>query len=172
MFPVHCDHAPRIRLLTVAPFPAIVTPSGPARRRRCGGGRGTIAMEGSQGMSKRVLLIEDEPNIIEAIRFILSRDGWVVEVHSDGASALQTVRAKAPDMVILDVMLPNRSGYDILQDLRADADLANLPVLMLTARGQKKDREMAEQLGASRFMTKPFSNSEMLGSVRELMGVA
>jgi len=121
-------------------------------------------------MGGRVLLIEDEPNIIEAIRFILSRDGWAVDVHSDGATALDAVTARAPDLVILDVMLPNRSGYDILADLRASEATEALPVLMLTARGQKKDREMAERYGVSRFMTKPFSNSEVLSSVRELVG--
>lgn len=123
-------------------------------------------------MTKRVLLIEDEPNIIEAIRFILSRDGWAVDTHSDGSTALEAVRRRTPDIVILDVMLPNRSGYDILQDIRADDGTRCLPVLMLTARGQKKDREMAERFGASRFMTKPFSNAEVLSSVRELTGAA
>ena len=121
-------------------------------------------------MAGRVLLIEDEPNIVEAIRFILSRDGWQVDVHSDGATATEAVAHRAPDLVILDVMLPNRSGYDILADLRADAATETLPVLMLTARGQSKDREMAERFGASRFMTKPFSNAEVLSSVRELAG--
>lgn len=121
-------------------------------------------------MGKRVLLIEDEPNIIEAIRFILTRDGYAVDTHSDGSTALQAIVAKAPDMVILDVMLPNRSGFEILRELRAGAATEGLPVLMLTARGQKKDREMAERFGASQFMTKPFSNSEMLRSVSELLG--
>lgn len=119
---------------------------------------------------KRVLLIEDEPNIIEAIRFILSRDGWRVDVHSDGRTALEAVASRAPDLIILDVMLPNRSGYDILNDLRAQDGTRETPVLMLTARGQKKDRELAERLGASRFMTKPFSNVEILDTVRELAG--
>lgn len=119
---------------------------------------------------KRVLLIEDEPNIIEAIRFILSRDGWRVDIHSDGSTAIDAVLKRKPDLVILDVMLPNRSGYDILNDLRGNADTCNVPVLMLTARGQKKDRELAERLGANRFMTKPFSNGEILSTVRELAG--
>lgn len=119
---------------------------------------------------KRVLLIEDEPNIIEAIRFILSRDGWRVDTHSDGKTALEAVLTRSPDLVILDVMLPNRSGYDVLNDIRADAAIKDVPVLMLTARGQKKDRELAEKLGASRFMTKPFSNGEILDTVRELAG--
>lgn len=121
-------------------------------------------------MGKRVLLIEDEPNIVEAIRFLLSREGFVVDTHTDGDTALSEIQARHPDMVILDVMLPNRSGYDILRDLRAKAETSGLPVLMLTARGQRRDREMAERFGASRFMTKPFSNDEMLSSVRELLG--
>ncbi len=121
-------------------------------------------------MGGRVLLIEDEPNIIEAIRFILSRDGWNVDVHSDGKTALEAIEKRSPDLVILDVMLPNLSGYDILTDVRANPATRSLPVLMLTARGQKQDRELAERLGASRFMTKPFSNAEVLSSVRELVG--
>lgn len=122
-------------------------------------------------MRKRVLLIEDEPNIIEAISFILSRDGWTVHTHSDGSTAMEKLRAHPPDVVILDVMLPGRSGFDILQDLRQGTDgLEGLPVLMLTARGQTKDRELAARLGATHFMTKPFSNAEILHSVRELTG--
>lgn len=119
---------------------------------------------------RRVLLIEDEPNIIEAIRFILSRDGWRVDTHADGSTAIETIRSRAPDLVILDVMLPNRSGYDILNEMRETEETRAMPVLMLTARGQKKDRELAERLGASRFMTKPFSNVEILETVRELVG--
>lgn len=121
-------------------------------------------------MGKRVLLIEDEPNIIEAIRYVLSRAGFVVDTHSDGATALAEIAHRQPDMVVLDVMLPNKSGFDILRELRAQAATRDLPVLMLTARGQKKDREMAEQFGASRFMTKPFANAEVLENVRELTG--
>jgi DNA-binding response OmpR family regulator len=120
-------------------------------------------------MGKRVLVIEDEPNIIEAINFILSRDGWSVDTHSNGHDAVDVVLAKAPNLVILDVMLPGRSGYDILKDLRAHPQTADLPVLMLTARGQNKDRDMAERLGASCFMTKPFSNAEMLEALRSLV---
>jgi Response regulators consisting of a CheY-like receiver domain and a winged-helix DNA-binding domain len=122
-------------------------------------------------MGKRVLLIEDEPNIIEAISFILSRDGWTVHTHSDGTTALEKLRAYPPDVVILDVMLPGRSGFDILQELRSAGEgLADLPVLMLTARGQSKDRELAERLGVTHFMTKPFSNADILTSVRALSG--
>ena len=120
-------------------------------------------------MPGRVLLIEDEPNIIEAIRFILSRDGLQVDTHANGADAVEAVRARAPDVLILDVMLPGRSGYDILRDLRENAETRELPVLMLTARGQSKDRDLAERSGANRFMSKPFSNAEMLDAVRALL---
>jgi len=120
-------------------------------------------------MGKNVLVIEDEPNIIEAINFILSRDGWAVKTHSNGHDAMQVVEAQVPDLLILDVMLPGRSGYDILHDIRAHDRVGDLPVLMLTARGQKRDREMAERAGVSHYMAKPFSNSELLDAVRSLV---
>lgn len=120
-------------------------------------------------MDKQVLLIEDEPNIIEAIRFILSRDGWDVRTHSNGQDAVEAARTRMPDVIILDVMLPGKSGFDILAEIRADTDLAATPVLMLTARGQTKDREMAERAGANHYMTKPFSNAEILETVRQMV---
>lgn len=89
-------------------------------------------------MAKKVLLIEDEPNIIEAISFILSRDGWQVDTHSNGHDATDVVREKMPDVLILDVMLPGRSGYDILRDLRSGGGTETLPILMLTARVKTK----------------------------------
>ncbi|WP_298492249.1 response regulator transcription factor [uncultured Maritimibacter sp.] len=123
-------------------------------------------------MARQVLLIEDEPNIIEAISFILSRDGWSVATHANGETAIEAVRRHAPDALILDVMLPGKSGYDILQDLRADPATQALPVLMLTARGQKKDRDMADKLGVTKFMTKPFSNAEVLAALRDMAPAA
>lgn len=121
-------------------------------------------------MAKHVLLVEDEPNIIEAIRFLLKRDGWRVDTHSDGTDAVEVIRAKSPDILILDVMLPGKSGYEILHEVRAEYGADRLPVLMLTARGQSKDRELAARAGVNCFMTKPFSNAEMLAAVRELAG--
>ncbi|MEL6452837.1 MAG: response regulator [Pseudomonadota bacterium] len=123
-------------------------------------------------MGKHVLLVEDEINIIEAIRFLLSREGWQVDTHSDGATAVDTIRQMQPDLVVLDYMLPGKNGLDILTELREDPAFANLPVLMLTARGQARDREMAEKAGVSRFMTKPFSNTEVMTAVRDLVQLA
>lgn len=121
-------------------------------------------------MTARVLLIEDEPNITEAIRFILSRDGCDVTALADGAGAVAAVRAEMPDLVILDLMLPGVSGLEILAQLRADPATQSLPVMMLTAKGQGRDREAAERAGASHFMTKPFSNDDMRAAVRALTG--
>lgn len=120
-------------------------------------------------MRKRVLLVEDELNITEAIRFLLTREGWDVATHSDGATALGVIREDTPDLVVLDYMLPGRSGLEILTDLRREPDLKDLPVLMLTAKGQQRDREQAEKAGVSRFMTKPFSNVEVVTAVRDLI---
>ena len=122
-------------------------------------------------MSKKVIVIEDERNIIEAISFILSRDGWDVVTHSNGHDAIDAVRLRKPDIVILDVMLPGKSGFDILQEIRGDGELGQIPVLMLTARGQEKDRELAQRAGASAYMTKPISNAEVLDAVRHLATV-
>ena len=118
---------------------------------------------------QHVLLVEDELNIIEALRFLLSREGWHVDTHSDGATAVATIRDMRPTLVILDYMLPGKSGLDILTELREDPEFETLPVLMLTARGQNRDREQAEKAGASRFMTKPFSNTEVIKAVRDLV---
>ena len=119
-------------------------------------------------MGKRVLLVEDEPNIIEAITFLLSREGWQVETHVDGATAVEMVKAVQPDLLMLDHMLPGKSGLDILTELRSEDQFVTLPILMLTARGQMRDRAQAEAAGVSRFMTKPFSNTELLAAVRDL----
>ncbi len=119
-------------------------------------------------MAKRVLIIEDEPNIIESLRFLLEREGLEVEEQSDGAKAMDSVSRLSPDLVILDVMLPNRSGFDILQDLNAQP--GHRPkVMVLTAKGQAKDRDTAEAIGVDHFMTKPFSNNEIVATILGLL---
>ncbi len=121
---------------------------------------------------KHVLLIEDEPHIAEAIRFILTRAGWEVSLEASGAAALGRIADEGPDAVILDLMLPGRSGLEILTDLRAKPRFADLPVLMLTARGQGRDREAAERAGASAFLAKPFANSDVLACLEAIVARA
>lgn len=122
-------------------------------------------------MAQTVLLIEDEPNIAEAIRFVLARDGWTVSVLSDGAAALAEVARLQPDLVILDLMLPGMSGLEIVSLLRADPVTLDLPVMMLTAKGLGRDREAAERAGVTLFMTKPFANAEVVAQARALVGL-
>ena len=119
-------------------------------------------------MAKRVLLAEDEPNIVESLTFLLERAGFKVEVQSDGRQVVSAAKADTPDVLILDVMLPGLDGYEILRQLRADHRSEGLPVLMLTAKGQREDRETALEHGADLFMTKPFANSEIVAAVKEL----
>ena len=121
-------------------------------------------------MAIDILIAEDEPSILESLDLILRRAGWSIGSVTDGDAVLEGVRRLKPRMLVLDVMLPKRSGFDILKHLRADADTENLPVLILTAKGQQQDRRIAEELGANGFVTKPYSNAEVVGAVRTLLG--
>lgn len=120
---------------------------------------------------RQVLLVEDEPHIAEAIRFILTRAGWSVTVEPNGGAAMARIGALRPAAVILDLMLPGRSGIEILTDLRADPALGATPVLMLTARGQGRDREAAERAGATAFLAKPFANGDVLAALETIAGL-
>lgn len=122
-------------------------------------------------MTKRVFIAEDEPNILESLSFLLGREGWEVTSALDGNSALEQLNGGTlPDVVILDIMLPHRNGFDILRQLRASPRTRDLPVIVLTAKGQEKDRKTAEEIGASAFVTKPFSNKDVVDQVRRLAG--
>lgn len=116
----------------------------------------------------RILLVEDEPNIAESLVFILKRAGFEVEAMTDGAEALDRLRRHAFSALVLDIMLPGMNGLDLLRQVRADSALARLPVLVLTAKGQAKDRQTAEEVGADVFVTKPFSNAEVVEAVSRL----
>jgi two-component system, OmpR family, response regulator len=117
-----------------------------------------------------ILIAEDEPSILESLDFILRRAGWTIESVTDGDAALERARRLLPRVIVLDVMLPKRSGFEVLKQLRARSETQHLPVLILTAKGQQQDRRVAEDLGASGFVTKPYSNAEVVDAVRRLMG--
>ena len=119
-------------------------------------------------MSLRVMLVEDEANILEVVRFLLVRRGWEVFGHGNGANAVDEIARRQPDVIVLDVMLPGRSGLEILRDVRARPDLAGTPVLMLTAKGLERDRDTALALGANAYLTKPFANDELVETVAAL----
>lgn len=121
-------------------------------------------------MGARILIAEDEVNIAESLGFILGRAGHAVVTAPDGEAALRHLRRELPDLLILDVMLPGLHGFEVLKMIRADARLRALPVIVLTAKTQKHDREQAEAIGVAAYLTKPFSNSEIVERVRQLTG--
>jgi CheY-like chemotaxis protein len=117
-----------------------------------------------------VLVVDDEPNILETLSFVLEMEGFRVATAEDGEQALARVAALHPPVVVLDAMMPRRDGFDVCRTIKADPGLAGVHVVMLTAMGQKADRERALAAGADHFMTKPFDEEELLALLRRLTG--
>ena len=118
---------------------------------------------------KRVLLIEDDRDIVELVRYNLEREGFQVAAAADGASGLAQIRKTPPDILLLDLMLPKLSGLDICKEIRRDTSLNKLPILMLTARGEEADRVVGLEMGADDYVTKPFSPRELGARVKALL---
>lgn len=117
----------------------------------------------------RILIAEDEPFIVESLSFLLKREGYDVQAVDTGSQALAALQTSAPDLLLLDIMLPETNGFDVLRRLRATEALAGLPVMVLTAKGQEADRKRMQELGADDFVTKPFSNRDLLERVASLL---
>jgi two-component system, OmpR family, response regulator len=115
-----------------------------------------------------VLIVDDEPSIRETVGFILEMEGFSVAMAEDGDQALAEVARLRPPVVLLDAMMPRRDGFDVCRTIKGDAALAATHVVMLTAMGQKRDRERAREAGADHFITKPFDESELLSLLRRL----
>ncbi|GAA4524685.1 hypothetical protein GCM10023174_08350 [Chelativorans composti] len=118
-----------------------------------------------------ILIVEDEPAIIESLQFILTRGGWSVDIARDGEAALRSIWKQKPRMVLLDIMLPKKGGLEVLKSIRSQAAFKDIPVLVLTARGQQHDRQLAMDLKADGFITKPYANSEVIAEVRRMLSV-
>lgn len=118
-------------------------------------------------MAKRVLVAEDEPSIAESLRFLLVRAGFDVTIRTNGTAVMQEIEDVRPDVLVLDVMMPGLDGYSVLKRLRASDETRNLPVIMLTAKGQAEDRATALESGADAFITKPFSNADIIDAVMQ-----
>lgn len=114
-------------------------------------------------MGQRILLVEDERPIVESLRYALEKEGYDVLEAADGSEALELARAKSPDLVLLDIMLPGMSGFEVCRILRKES---SVPILMLTARTDEPDRVVGLDLGADDYITKPFSMREVLARVR------
>ena len=117
----------------------------------------------------RVLVVEDEDNIALALDFLMTREGYDHSRVADGAEALPRIRATHPDLVLLDVMLPGASGYEICQGVRLDPNRADVKILMMTARGSSIERRKGLAIGADGFITKPFELKELREEVRRLL---
>jgi Response regulators consisting of a CheY-like receiver domain and a winged-helix DNA-binding domain len=118
-------------------------------------------------MSKRILLIEDEPGLVLTLNDRLSKEGFAVETARDGESGLQRATTESFDVIILDVMLPRKNGFDVCRDLRQQG--TQTPVIMLTARGQVVDKVVGLKLGADDYLTKPFEMIELLARIEALL---
>jgi DNA-binding response OmpR family regulator len=123
-------------------------------------------------VSHKILIVDDEPNIVVSLEYLLKKEGFEVALAADGEEALAQVAAFAPDMVLLDVMMPKKSGFEVCQELRADPAQAGLRIVMLTAKG--RDTEMAKglALGADAYITKPFSTKDLVARVKSLLNMA
>ncbi len=121
-------------------------------------------------MSKKILVADDEQNIVISLEFLLRRVGFEVVIAHDGAEALERIRAERPDLVILDVMMPKRTGFEVCQELRQDPAFRDLRIMMLTAKGRDTEVSKGMALGADHYMTKPFATKDLIARVKGLLG--
>ncbi|MFC7411202.1 response regulator transcription factor [Hydrogenophaga atypica] len=122
--------------------------------------------------SHKILIADDEPNIVISLEYLLKREGYQVLVARDGQEALDTIAREHPDLVLLDVMMPHKTGFEVCQAVRTTPGIEATPILMLTARGRETDVAKGMALGANAYMTKPFSTRELVLKVAEMLGAA
>jgi DNA-binding response OmpR family regulator len=123
-------------------------------------------------MSRTVLVADDEPNIVISLEFLLQQEGYRVQVAHDGQEAWEAIQRQPPDLVLLDVMMPRLSGFDVCQKIRENPAWQQLPIIMLTAKGREVEVSKGLALGADAYISKPFSTQELLAQVRALLGDA
>lgn len=123
-------------------------------------------------MPHRVLIVDDDPSIVTSLEFLMAQAGFDVAVARDGEAALDAVRSHAPDLVLLDVMLPHRSGFEVCQLLREDPAHGDLKIVLLTAKGRDVDVAKGLALGADDYVTKPFATRDLVAKVRSMLGEA
>jgi len=117
----------------------------------------------------KVLVVDDERHLVKIIIFNLKKSGYETDFAYDGEEALEKVAQFKPDLVILDVMMPKLTGYQVCERLKADQETAGIPIILLTAKGQEPDRDMAQKFGADEYMTKPFSPRLLMDTVARLI---
>lgn len=117
-------------------------------------------------MAYSVLVVDDEPNIVQSLEFLMTAAGFEVRVARDGDTALAAVAEQIPDLVLLDVMIPGRDGYEVCREIRANPDWRAVRIIMLTARGRQSERQKGIDLGADAYVTKPFSTRDLVEQVK------
>jgi DNA-binding response OmpR family regulator len=120
-------------------------------------------------MNRKVLIVDDEPNIVISLEFMMKREGYDVVVARNGKQALETIRRERPRLVLLDAMMPELSGFDVCEAVRADGELRDTRILMLTAKGRETDVARGVGVGADAYVIKPFSTRELMQKVRDMM---
>ncbi len=123
-------------------------------------------------MANKILVVDDEPNIVLSLEFLMKQAGFQVRTAADSEAALAAIAAEQPDLVLLDVMMPRKNGYEVCQAIRANPDWQSVRIVMLTAKGREVEREKGLALGADDYITKPFSTQEVVERVRELLAEA
>ena len=123
-------------------------------------------------MPQTILVVEDEPNIVESLSFLMKKAGFIVRVARDGDTAIRTIESAAPDLVLLDIMMPRRDGYEVCRTIRANPDWDSVRIIMLSAKGRDLDRRKGLELGADDYITKPFSTRAIVERVQEILGTA
>ncbi len=128
-----------------------------------------MTQEASTGPRAKIVIADDEPNILISLEFLMQREGYEVHLARDGQEALELLRRERPRLLLLDVMMPRKTGFEVCQELRQDESLKDTLVLMLTAKGRETDVVKGLALGADAYMTKPFSTRELAEKVRSLL---
>ncbi len=120
-------------------------------------------------MSKRILVVDDEPSILLSLEFLMEQEGYDVHTATDGDEALQSIQDHLPDLVLLDVMMPKRDGFEVCQIVRANPEWKQIKIIILTAKGREVDQEKGLALGADDYVTKPFATQELVKKVRTVL---
>ncbi len=123
-------------------------------------------------MAKKILIVDDEPNIVTALEYLLQKSGYEVLLARDGDAALKQVETHRPDLVLLDVMMSLKSGYEVCERMRERPDWQDIKIIMLSAKGREAEVSKGLSLGADSYVTKPFSNQELLARIGALLGQA
>ena len=118
---------------------------------------------------EKILVIDDEENILELIRFNLENNGYKVLLASNGLDAIKLVKSESPQLVLLDLMLPGMDGYQVCKEIRRDNAISNIPIIMITAKGEEIDKVLGLELGADDYITKPFSIRELIARVKAVL---